>query len=125
MGIVGLSDIDSVEEGVPGKAVCFPRRTGSVENAGDFRPAREGWATVICVQWGTQPAPFPRRTIQDGKYAQNPKGMRHLIPGPPCKGLPPARKDNLVFVVNMFSSDRIHVCSWRPGPKGIGRNFPN
>ena len=105
MGIVGLSDIDSVEEGVPGKAVCFPRRTGSVENAGDFRPAREGRSTVICVQWGTQPAPFPRRTIRDAKYAQNPKGMRHLIPGPPCKGLPPARKDNLVFVVNMFSSE--------------------
>ena len=26
MGIVVLSDIESVEEGVPEKAVCFPRR---------------------------------------------------------------------------------------------------
>ena len=53
------------------------RRTASVENAGAFRPARKGRATGIGVQPRTQPAPFPRRTIRDAKYAQKPKGMRH------------------------------------------------
>ena len=65
------------------------RRTASVENAGAFQPAREGRATGIGLQPRTQPAPFPRRTIRDTKYAQNPKGMRHPSSWPPSRSCHP------------------------------------
>jgi len=57
VGIVGLSDIDSVEEGVPEKAVCFPRRIAQ-DGLGSERRRRPSYGGQACgneQKCGTRP----------------------------------------------------------------------